>query len=67
MMEAKRIKIVKSLELCSMKLLRLAGREGVVSAHTANHKSRGCWVTLDRPYAGESEWFIPIQSIQILP
>lgn len=65
-MLGQKIQIITSPELLAWKLGKLIGRIGVIVANEPHNKQKGYWVALDRPYANESEWFIPIQSLQIL-
>lgn len=65
-MLGQRIQIVASSELTKWNLNRLVGREGTISSEIQHDKVKGCWIILAYPFANESEWFIPIQSIQIL-
>lgn len=65
-MLGQRIQIVTSPELLAWKLGKLIGRTGVVVSTEPHKKPKGYWVALDNLYANESEWFIPIQSLQIL-
>lgn len=65
-MLGQKIKIIASPELSAWKLGRLAGREGTITADAHNKKIKGCWVTLEKAFAGEMEWFIPVQSLQIV-
>lgn len=60
------IQIITSPELLEWKLGKLVGRTGVIVAIEPHRKTKGYWVALDNPYANESEWFIPLQSLQIL-
>ena len=62
-MEHKTVKIIFSTELIKLRLKSLIGRTGVV---VVNGKKSGYWVELDEPFQNEREWFIPIQSLQVI-
>lgn len=63
-MLGQKIQIITSSELLAWKLGKLVGRTGAVVASEPHKK--GYWVALDNPYANESEWFIPVQSLQMI-
>ncbi len=56
--------ILPSYALKDMHLEKLAGiRAKVIDVVCRKNEVRGCWVKLPAPYQGESEWFIPYNSI----
>ena len=65
-MLGRKIQIVASPELAAWKLGKLAGREGKIASTEPHKRNKGCWVALNTPYANEIEWFIPIESIQLI-
>ena len=65
-MVGRKITIIASPLLKEWKLKRLIGRDGVIINKIQNQKTKGVWVRLNTPYAEELEWFIPVQSVQII-
>lgn len=59
------ISIIPSGDLNDMKLNGLCGKTGKVSDKVYSNKSGliGYWATLDSPFKGELEWFVPTSSI----
>lgn len=65
-MVGQKITIITSPQLRDWKLKKLEGRDGVIIEEKAqNKKTKGVWVRLNTPFANESEWFIPVQSVQL--
>lgn len=62
-MIGKIVEIVVSTELEKMRLHPLVGRKGVIVAKADSGK--GYFVSLDKSYQNEEEWYIPTPSIQI--
>ena len=62
------VKVKPSDSLTKLKLKKLAGSKGEIieTIYSTGNKAIGCWVKLDKPFENESEWFIPIDSIDIL-
>lgn len=60
------IQVKPSEPLSLMRLDMLAGREAVVTQDLTSiaRLNRGYMVELDKPYLGETEWFIPWESIE---
>ena len=65
-MVGRKITIIASHLLKEWKLKRLIGRDGVIINKIQNQKTKGVWVRLNTPFADELEWFIPVQSVQII-
>lgn len=65
-MVVRKITIIASPLLKEWKLKRLIGRDGVIINKIQNQKTKGVWVRLNTPFADELEWFIPVQSVQII-
>ncbi len=65
-MVGRKITIIASPLLKEWKLKRLIGRDGVIINEIQNQKTKGVWVRLNTPFADELEWFIPVQSVQII-
>lgn len=65
-MVGRKITIIASPLLKEWKLKRLIGRDGVIINKIQNQKTKGIWVRLNTPFADELEWFIPVQSVQII-
>ncbi len=65
-MVGRKITIIASPLLKEWKLKRLIGRDGVIINKIQNQKTKGVWVRLNTPVADELEWFIPVQSVQII-
>ncbi|WP_195639806.1 KH domain-containing protein [Bacteroides stercoris] len=65
-MVGRKITIIASPLLKEWKLKRLIGRDGVIINEIQNQKTKGVWVRLNNPFADELEWFIPVQSVQII-
>lgn len=65
-MVGRKITIIASPLLKGWKLKRLIGRDGVIINKIQNQKTKGVWVRLNTPFADELEWFIPVQSVQII-
>jgi hypothetical protein len=66
MKKGNRMVITPSKELSEMKLDELCGREAIIDEilNSENRRTKGCWVKLVRcPFEGETEWFIPVNSI----
>ena len=65
-MLGRKIQIVSSPQLFAWKLEKLVGREGKIILKELHKRNRGYWIALNVPYANEIEWFIPIESIQLI-
>jgi hypothetical protein len=65
-MVGRKITIIASPLLKEWKLKRLIGRDGVIINKIQNQKTKGVWIRLNTPFADELEWFIPVQSVQII-
>lgn len=65
-MVGRKITIIASPLLKEWKLKRLIGRDGVIINKIQNQKTKGVWVRLNTPFTDELEWFIPVQSVQII-
>ena len=65
-MVGRKITIIASPLLKEWNLKRLIGRDGVIINKIQNQKTKGVWVRLNTPFADELEWFIPVQSVQII-
>ena len=65
-MVGRKITIIASPLLKEWKLKRLIGRDGVIINKIQNQKTQGVRVRLNAPFADELEWFIPVQSVQII-
>lgn len=63
-MIGKKVEIIASKELSSMKLGSLVGRTGIIVAN--GEKNNGFYVELNKSYLHEKEWFIPTASIQLI-
>lgn len=58
--------ILPSVSLTLLKLEALAGvRATIVEVNGAFNDIKGCWVRIPGKYLGESEWYIPYNSIGI--
>lgn len=65
-MLGRKIQIVPSPQLAAWKLEKLVGREGKIISKKLHERNKGYWVALNAPYTNEIEWFIPIESIQLI-
>lgn len=63
-MVGKRINIIASPVLTSIRLHELVGQQGIVVENGPHNN--GAYVQLDKAYMNELEWFIPNESIQII-
>lgn len=63
-MEDKVVTIIPSEELKKMKLRNLIGYVGTIAAKSTDGK--GFFVTLNIPYMGEKDWYIPKESIELI-
>lgn len=65
MNENKRITISQSPGLARMRLSELAGRSAVIVEDLTDkdRRDKGYMVQLDRPFLGESLWYIPVESV----
>jgi len=60
-----KITITPSVALEELRLNDLIGRQGTLVEEDLLPKHLGWWVALDgEQYLGETEWFIPLSSIQ---
>lgn len=62
-----KVQIRPSFELIDLKIMPLSMRTGEITEIETGESgdARGAWVKLDgEPYLEESEWFIPITSLQ---
>lgn len=64
MKPGKTILIIPSIALSEMRLDDLVGRSAtIVEVCMKNDIIRGCWVDIHSAYLGETEWYIPYNSI----